>query len=176
MDSIFEFIFIVVFFFGGFLLKIFKGYMEEIEREKSHKNIRKESTYRPVRNANSKRKISGENVFDAEQKPSPVFSRFDGPKFEQKTRNVISSQSSVVNQAYDNSFDDYEEKLRELNSKINTHSPKAILSGEICDECYDYHNEDNKIAKILNERAGLANAILMSEILSKPLAMRSYED
>ena len=47
--------------------------------------------------------------------------------------------------------------------------------GEICDACYDEHDNESKYAAMLKEHNTLVNAIIASEILGKPLSMRGGE-
>lgn len=146
-------------------MKFFKGFMEEIEKEKARKDIGKADSAGAFKTPHAARKIGGAEVLRRGSasafggiEPAP---RQDFPKsgyFESSP------------------FSGYKDRLRALESENSARLKKPILSGDICGDCHDYSEGSTKTADFLKDRENLANAVVMSEILSKPLALRDFRD
>ncbi len=162
MEDFLSIIFFIIFFFGGFIIKLFKGYMEEIEREKAHKSIGEKKLGESSKTFPASRKIGGAEIF----KRAPVSGLGQSaPKVPEAFADFGGVEKSR--------FSEYEEKLRALEAE---NLKKPILSGDICGDCYSYHESSNKTAELFKDRENLANAVIMSEILSKPLSLRNSRD
>lgn len=161
MEDFLSIIFFIIFFFGGFIIKLFKGYMEEIEREKAHKSIGGKKFGERPKAPSASRKIGGAEVF----KRAPE-------KFGQSAPRVPKAFADFGG-VEKSRFSEYEERLRALEAE---NLKKPILSGDICGDCYSYHESSNKTAELFKGRENLANAVIMSEILSKPLSLRNSRD
>ena len=161
MEDFLSIIFFIIFFFGGFIIKLFKGYMAEIEREKAHKSIGGKKFGESPKTFPASRKIGGAEVF----KRVPE-------KFGQSAPRVPKAFADFGG-VEKSRFSEYEEKLRALEAE---NLKKPILSGDICGDCYSYHESSNKTAELFKSRENLANAVIMSEILSKPLSLRNSRD
>lgn len=161
MEDFLSIIFFIIFFFGGFIIKLFKGYMEEIEREKAHKSIGGKKFGERPKAPSASRKIGGAEVF----KRAPEKFGQSAPKVPEAFADLGGVEKSR--------FSEYEERLRALEAE---NLKKPILSGDICGDCYSYHESSNKTAELFKGRENLANAVIMSEILSKPLSLRNSRD
>lgn len=161
MEDFLSIIFFIIFFFGGFIIKLFKGYMEEIEREKAHKSIGGKKFGESPKAPSASRKIGGAEVF---KRVSEKFGQ-SAPRVPKAFADFGGVEKSR--------FSEYEEKLRALEAE---NLKKPILSGDICGDCYSYHESSNKTAELFKGRENLANAVIMSEILSKPLSLRNSRD
>lgn len=165
MEDILSIIFFVIFFFGGFIIKLVKGYMEDLEREKSHRDIARRNAERNFKTPPAARKSADADVF--KRASASDFSR-RAPKIPQPVRKSDGFEGSP--------FSGYEDRLRAIEAENAARLKNPVLSGEICGDCYVCHEGGNKIAELFKERENLANAVVMSEILSKPLSLRSSRD
>lgn len=64
------------------------------------------------------------------------------------------------------------ESPQEMLERIMRENERKALSGEICDACYEDHAVQTKYAAMLRGNDTLVGAIVASEILGKPLALR----